>query len=193
MKKIVLLSAIALFTSFCVQTTTIPSQNSTSVQENNIRSAPITTMEAQELKTLIEQTDSYNNPDECPFVVVNVLGKKLFGDCRIAGSINAPLDELYLIGQEWEQKNWHTNKTVIIYCALDECDASEKAYYLLSGMGFQHLIAYEGGILEWFKLGYPTDGPCAFDYLKTHALLSCDSCPCLGLCSKSLDELQPSE
>ena len=26
--------------------------------------------------------------------------------------------------------------------------------------------AYEGGIIEWFKLGYPVEGPCTSDTIK---------------------------
>ncbi len=147
----------------------------------------ITTISAESLKAMIENTANYDDPEQCDFIVVNVLSARLYNDCHIKGSINAPLDELYIITQQWEKKGWHQNKTIIVYCALDECDASEKAYYLLRGLEFANIIAYEGGIREWFQLGYPTEGPCSFDYLRSYFNPTCDECPCLGLCKMTFD------
>ncbi len=126
----------------------------------------IDTITAQDLKALIESSSNYNDVDNCDFVVVNVLGPNLFADCHITGSVHAPLDQLCKIAPTWEEKGWNKNKTIIVYCALDECDASAKAYYMLRGMGFEKVRAYEGGIREWYQLGFSCEGPCSFDYLR---------------------------
>lgn len=93
-------------------------------------------------------------------LVVNVLGKRYYDDARIKGSISAPLRILTDVAKSWDK-----NKEIIVYCACRECDASAKAYRILKEMGFAHVIAYEGGIREWYKKGYPCEGSCKLDYL----------------------------
>jgi len=93
-------------------------------------------------------------------MVINVLPKNLFNDCHIIGSNNVPLKELVESVADWPR-----DREIIVYCALDICDAGQKAYVLLSCMGFTHVVDYEGGIKEWFQLGYPTGGPADCSYL----------------------------
>lgn len=107
--------------------------------------------------------------------VLNVLGRRLHSDCHIPTSINVPLRVLHK-----ELKRWDKNQPIVVYCALDECDASELAYEMLVEAGFSDVRAYEGGIREWYRRGLPVDGPCAFEYLK--------SCDCLGK-----DKIDPQE
>jgi rhodanese-related sulfurtransferase len=90
-----------------------------------------------------------------------VLGRKYWYDARIKGSISAPLRILATEAQQWNKE-----QEIVIYCACRECDASEKAYKLLAELGFKNLWAYEGGIREWWKLGYPCEGPCVMQYLR---------------------------
>lgn len=107
---------------------------------------------------------------EDDLVVINVLSDRVYTDCHIKGSINVPLHEMIQ-----KTKDWDRNKKIVVYCALEECDASEKAYILLSALDFKNVIEYPGGILEWFNLGYPVTGPCVLSYLhqKTKALQMC--------------------
>jgi rhodanese-related sulfurtransferase len=93
-------------------------------------------------------------------LVVNVLSNNWYEDCHITGSINVPLKQLIYMVDEWDR-----NQEIIVYCALDACDAAEKAYVLLRCMGFTHVVDYQGGIKEWFQLGLPVQGPCAASYL----------------------------
>ena len=93
-------------------------------------------------------------------LVINVLSEKWFRDCHIAGSINVPLDKLI-----YQMEQYDRDQEVVVYCALDECDASEKAYVLLRCMGFDKVIDYRGGIKEWFQLGHAVEGSCASSYL----------------------------
>lgn len=93
-------------------------------------------------------------------LVVNVLGKRFWEDARIKGSICAPLKEL-----EQEAKKWDKNQKIVVYCACKQCDASAKAYALLKKMGFKKVLAYEGGIREWYQNGLPCEGPCKYEYL----------------------------
>lgn len=101
------------------------------------------------------------NPD---LLVINVLSEKWYRDCHIAGSINVPLDKLI-----YQMEQYDREQEVVVYCALDECDASEKAYVLLRCMGFDRVVDYRGGIKEWFRLGYAIEGPCGSSYLHDTA------------------------
>jgi len=94
-------------------------------------------------------------------LVINVLSKEAFDDCRIKGSINVPLDELgeYAQNRDKDQK-------IVVYCASYSCPMSRKAWHLLDGMHFKHIYAYEGGVAEWRQKGYSTEGSCQRDYLE---------------------------
>lgn len=116
------------------------------------RSSDIKEINAQDLLKRLEEPG---------LLVVNVIGKKYYDDAHIKGSINAPLRVLDQLAKSWDRE-----QNIVVYCACKECDASEKAYKLLVKMGFKNVLAYEGGIREWWKLGYPCQGPCAMEYLR---------------------------
>jgi len=104
-----------------------------------------------------------SNPNLC---VMNVLGKRYYDDCRIncKNPKNAPLKQLVNTVDSWDRST-----EIVVYCALDECDASEKACVLLRCMGFENIYEYKGGIKEWFQKRnqkeYATAGPCSCEYL----------------------------
>lgn len=93
--------------------------------------------------------------------IINVLSPYYYQDCHIKGSINMPLEHL-----ETSSKSLDKNEEIIVYCAHYQCPASKKAWHLLHSLGFTNLKAYEGGIVEWHQLGYPTVGPAKESYLK---------------------------
>jgi len=92
--------------------------------------------------------------------VINVLDPEYYADAHIKGSINVPLKELKDFAQ-------HTDKQtpIVVYCASYECPMSKQAWHVLHELGFQDLYAYEGGINEWYRGGFPTEGPHAQKYL----------------------------
>ena len=102
-------------------------------------------------------------------LLVNVLSERYYNDCHIVGSINVPLPELVDRAAAWD----HSQK-IVVYCALDECDAGEKGCILLNCMNFTNVSDYKGGIKEWFQLNYPTEGPALSEYLHTKKLPSID-------------------
>ena len=116
------------------------------------------------------------NPDA---LIINVLSEKWYTDCHIEGSINIPLNTLIYVMDQYER-----DREIVVYCALYECDASEKAYVLLRSMGFEHVVDYRGGIKEWFQLGYPVIGLCASTYLHDR---SCNRLAHAALCSFDFD------
>ena len=121
---------------------------------------PIPTMSTDDLKNQMN-TDS-------DLMVINVLPEKYYNDCHITGSINAPLPDLVE-----QASSWNRSQKIVVYCALEACDAGEKGYILLHCMGFTNVTDYKGGIKEWYQLNYPTEGPALSDYLHTrwHAAL----------------------
>lgn len=93
--------------------------------------------------------------------LINVLSPEAFQDCHIQGSINVPYDQL-----EAFVKDLPKQTELIVYCASYSCPLSKKAFHLLKNLGFTNIAAYEGGIVEWHALGYPSEGSCSMDYLN---------------------------
>jgi len=130
------------------------------------------------IPTITAQALQNKMNNDANLLVINVLPKNLFDDCHIVGSQSIPLKELIEVVADWPR-----DQEIIVYCALDICDAGQKAYVLLSCMGFSNVVDYEGGIKEWFQLGYPTSGPANSAYLHvkfaklpeelTHELSEC--------------------
>ncbi len=122
------------------------SANNNNQQENGIK-----TITAEQL---LEKMKNENS-----LTVINVLSQAYYNKCHIKDSINIPVDQL----QGTAKESWDTNDEIVVYCANDECPLSRNAYSILKKLGFTHILAYEGGIAEWSKKGYPTVGDdCTF-------------------------------
>lgn len=98
--------------------------------------------------------------------VMNVLDKDAYEDCRIAGSINVPFDQVEIFAKDLDR-----NAEMVVYCANYMCTASGSAAQKLKEMGFQNVWAYEGGTAEWYQMNmksegkYPVEGTCKASYL----------------------------
>ena len=125
----------------------------------NIPCMPTPTITADQLKSTMSSQSN--------LLVINVLPEHYHNDCHIKGSINAPLRELIHRADAWNR-----SQKIVVYCALDECDAGEKGCILLKHMGFTDVSDYKGGIKEWYQLNYATEGPAESDYLHTKSLPS---------------------
>ncbi len=133
---------------------------------------PPPTITADELQNTMKLTPEVR--------VVNVLPSSLHNDCHISGSINIPLKKLVESVADWDR-----HEKIIVYCALYECDAGEKAYIILNCLGFTDVIDYAGGIKEWFQLGYSTQGPATYSFLHTKAgLMPEEDYPAIMVCSR---------
>jgi len=119
----------------------------------------VTYITAQDLK------NTYLDEYKFPFKVINVLPKNLFEDCSIKGSSNVPLKELLDVVETWDK-----SETIVLYCALSICDASEKAAILLCLLGFENIVEYKGGMKEWYQLGYEFSGSARQSYLHEKAV-----------------------
>ena len=94
-------------------------------------------------------------------VVINVLDKKLYDDCRIKGSIHVPFEEL----EQFAQKRLSKDAEIVLYCSNYFCSSSGFGCKKLQELGFKNVRAYEGGTAEWYQLGLPVEGKCTEAYL----------------------------
>lgn len=88
-------------------------------------------------------------------LIIYTLDNEGYQDCHIKGAINVPVDELKNYAKKLDK-----DQEIVVYCARYECPVSKQAYHILKDLGFTHVKAYEGGIVEWFQLGYPVEGIC---------------------------------
>ncbi len=93
-------------------------------------------------------------------IVINVLAKEVYDDCRIKDSINVPRDELAAYAKDLDRET-----PIVVYCASYMCSASRLAWHTLDDMGFKNIWAYEGGMAEWRQRGLPSEGACAKEHL----------------------------
>ena len=94
-------------------------------------------------------------------VLVNVLDKEQYEDCRIKGSINIPFDMIETLADRVDK-----DADVVIYCSNYQCSSSEYAARKLKQKGFEKVAVYEGGMAEWYQQGLPVEGPQTQAYLK---------------------------
>jgi len=88
-------------------------------------------------------------------IIVNVLDKELYDDCRIKGSINVAIDKIDTLESLAEK-----NAEIVLYCTNYMCSASGFARKRLLELGFRNVWVYEGGIAEWYNKGFSVEGPC---------------------------------
>lgn len=107
------------------------------------------------------------NEGQQSLYVINVLDKESYEDCRIAGSINVPFDQI-----ETFAKDLNRSAEVVVYCANYMCTSSMASAQKLKEMGFENVWAYEGGTAEWYQMNkktdgkYPVEGTCHASYLS---------------------------
>lgn len=102
-------------------------------------------------------------PKKAGLVVMNLLDKEFYDDCRIKDSVHVPFDELEKFVADLDKEKVE----IVVYCSNYMCSTSEHAYKKLVAMGFKHVWMYEGGMAEWYQMGYPVEGTCASSYLST--------------------------
>lgn len=94
-------------------------------------------------------------------VLVNVLDKEFYDDCRIKGSVHIPFEMIENAADTIDK-----DADVVIYCSNYQCTSSEYAARKLQEQGFKHVSVYEGGMAEWYQEGLPVEGPQKQAYLK---------------------------
>jgi len=116
------------------------------------KNVEIKLISAQELKQEMEDNDN--------LVVINVLDKETYDDCKIPDSVNYDYENL-----KDTAKSLDKSKDYVVYCASKMCHASKEAFKILNSMGFK-VRAFEDGMKGWKDEGFETEGPCQAGYLK---------------------------
>ena len=100
------------------------------------------TITTTELKTLCDK--------KADLTLVNTLGHESFEKTKIPGAINVPLESSDFAARV-EQEAGGKNKPVVVYCANQQCNSSEKAAQKLEAAGFTAVSRYTGGAAAWQK------------------------------------------
>lgn len=80
--------------------------------------------------------------------LVNTLDAEAFEKTGIPGAVNIPLtSDDFAARVETEAGGKH--KPIVVYCASDKCDSSEKAAKKLEAVGFTAVSRYTGGAAAW--------------------------------------------
>lgn len=83
------------------------------------------------------------------FALINVLGRDAFKQQHIPMSVNIPGDQGDF-AEQVEAVNGGKERTIVVYCASFDCQASPKAAEKLERAGFKNVLDFEGGTKEWF-------------------------------------------
>lgn len=82
--------------------------------------------------------------------LVNTLGAEAFEKTKIPGAINVPLESSDFAA-DVEQASGGKDQPVVVYCANQQCNSSEKAAQKLEAAGFTAVSRYTGGAAAWQK------------------------------------------
>jgi rhodanese-related sulfurtransferase len=92
--------------------------------------------------------------------LVNTLSAEAFEKTKIPGAVNVPF-ESGDFAADVERKAGGKDKPVVVYCANQQCDSSEKAAQKLEAAGFTAVSRYTGGAAAWQKeAGEAPSGQC---------------------------------
>jgi rhodanese-related sulfurtransferase len=92
--------------------------------------------------------DSLDKGDDV--TLVNTLAAESFEKTRIPGAVNIPLDNSDFAARV-EQEAGGKDKPVVVYCASQQCNSSEKAAQKLEEAGFTDVTRYTDGAAAWKK------------------------------------------
>jgi rhodanese-related sulfurtransferase len=95
------------------------------------------------------------------FLVINVLDKKTYDDCHIAGSehVNFRMLDSFMKGVGKDTK-------IIVYCSNYLCSTSDYVAKKLKDAGYARVLVYAAGMAEWIQHGLPVEGPSKAAYLS---------------------------
>ena len=100
------------------------------------------------MKTINTKTLKQTLKNNENIVFLNVLSEEQYQKEHIPGSENIPYDADDFVEQA-AQKAPDKSSEIIVYCANEDCSASEKAAKKLEDAGYTNVKDYEGGMKEW--------------------------------------------
>src|SRR5690349_20911397 len=80
--------------------------------------------------------------------LVNTLAAEAFEKTNIPGAINVPLESDDFAARV-EKEAGGKDQPVVVYCASEQCNSSEKAARKLQSAGFTDVSRYTGGAAAW--------------------------------------------
>jgi rhodanese-related sulfurtransferase len=80
--------------------------------------------------------------------IINTLPRDAFEKTRIPGAINIPQDEPEFADRVARAVG-AKDKKLVVYCANEHCDSSEKATKKLEEAKFTSVLTYKGGAEAW--------------------------------------------
>jgi len=104
--------------------------------------------EGVRLITYEQFMDIRNSGEE--YILLDVLSPESYNNGHIKGAISFPLDT---INKENAEKLLLKDSKIIVYCASFTCHASTNAAKKLSGLGYNKVLDYKGGLKEWQEKG----------------------------------------
>jgi rhodanese-related sulfurtransferase len=85
---------------------------------------------------------------EAEVPIINTLPHDSFEKTRIPGAISIPQDEPDFTDRVARAAG-AKEKKLVVYCANEQCDSSEKATKKLEEAGFTSVLTYKGGAEAW--------------------------------------------
>jgi rhodanese-related sulfurtransferase len=98
------------------------------------------TIEANELKALLDGNEDV--------LLINTLNAESFEKTQIPGAVNIPLEDEDFLARVEEQAGGK-DKPVVVYCASQQCNSSDKAAEKLENAGFSAVTDFAGGFKAW--------------------------------------------
>lgn len=108
------------------------------------------TITTQDLKEKLDRGED--------LLLIDVLPADSYRQNHLPGAINISVGEDDLVEQVEEKAGGDKDQEIVVYCNSPECLASPGAAQKLTKAGFNNVLAYEGGILEWQQAGLELEG-----------------------------------
>lgn len=105
-----------------------------------------TTVTREEVRILLDRGEDV--------VLLNVLDGKSFEKEHICGSVNIPVSRIEMDARRLLKED----DLIIAYSSGPRCTANAVAADKLVTIGFENVLRYAGGLDDWKKAGYCTEG-----------------------------------
>jgi rhodanese-related sulfurtransferase len=87
--------------------------------------------------------------------LIEVLDEENYREFHLPGARNVPLDKNF--DESIQRVAPDKKSTVLLYCLDAECQASPKAAERMEQLGYQNVLAYEAGKVDWKEAGLPVE------------------------------------
>jgi len=87
--------------------------------------------------------------------VVEVLDQEQFEEFHLPGAINIPFGDDF--DKRIQERIPEKQRRIIVYCQDADCPASEKAAKRMDELGYDNVLEYEGGKMDWKQAGLPIE------------------------------------